>query len=149
MPTEKLPLAPGLTATLAFVVPDDKTVPSLYPEAAEFATMPRVFATGFMVGLVEWTCMRAIAPCLDSPREQSVGTDVKLSHTAATPPGLTVTVDVRLDSVEGRKLTFSVSAHDGVDEICRGTHERFLIDTARFNEKVSRKRAAALGNELA
>jgi fluoroacetyl-CoA thioesterase len=108
-----------------------------------------VFATGFMVGLVEWTCMRAIAPCLDSPREQSVGTDVKLSHTAATPPGLTVTVDVRLESVEGRKLTFSVSAHDGVDEICRGTHERFLIDTARFNEKVSRKREAALGQEPA
>ena len=148
-PTTKLPLAPGLTATLAFVVPDSKTVPRLYPEAPEFATMPSVFATGFMVGLVEWTCMRAIAPCLDSPREQSVGTDVKLSHTAATPPGLTVTVDARLENVDGRRLTFAVSAHDGVDEICRGTHERVVIDTARFNEKVSRKREAALSSKPA
>jgi fluoroacetyl-CoA thioesterase len=139
-PTERPALAPGLTATLAFVVPDGKTVPHLYPEAPEFATMPAVFATGFMVGLVEWACMRAIAPCLDAPIQQSVGTDVKLSHTAATPPGLTVTVNVRLETVDGRRLTFAVSAHDGVDEICRGSHERFVIDTARFNEKVSRKR---------
>lgn len=144
-PTATIPLSPGLTATLAFVVPAHKTVPHLYPEAPEFATMPSVFATGFMVGLVEWACMRAIAPCLDAPKEQSVGTDVKLSHTAATPPGLTVTVEVRLESVDGRRLTFSVYAHDGVDEICRGTHERFVIDTARFNEKVARKRQGALG----
>jgi fluoroacetyl-CoA thioesterase len=146
MPTSpaKPLLAPGLTATFAFVVPDNKTVPCLYPEAPEFRTMPAVFATGFMVGLIEWTCMLAIAPCLDVPSQQSVGTDVKLSHTAATPPGLTVTVQARLDAVDGRKLTFGVSAHDGVDEICRGTHERFVIDTARFNDKVAKKREAAL-----
>jgi fluoroacetyl-CoA thioesterase len=146
--TEKVPLLPGLTATLAFVVPETKTVPCLYPEAPEFATMPSVFATGFMVGLVEWACMRALAPCLDVPREQTVGTDVKLSHTAATPPGLTVTVDVKLESVEGRKLTFAVVARDGIDEICRGTHERFVIDTARFNDKVARKHQAALSSRL-
>jgi len=148
-PTQRPALAPGLTATLEFVVPESKTVPHLYPEAPEFATMPAVFATGFMVGLVEWACMRAIAACLDSPQEQSVGTDVKLSHTAATPPGLTVTVTARLEEVDGRRLTFSVVAHDGVDEICRGSHERFVIDTARFNEKASRKRASALAGKLA
>ncbi len=143
MPTPRPALVPGLSATLAFVVPESKTVPNLYPGAPEFSTMPAVFATGFMVGLVEWACMRAIAACLDSPREQSVGTDVKLSHSAATPPGFTVTVNARLEAVDGRRLTFSVSAHDGADEICRGTHERFVIDTARFNDKVSRKRDAA------
>jgi len=146
-PTEKTPLAPGLTATLSFVVPETKTVPYLYPEAADFSTMPGVFATGFMIGLVEWTCMRAIAACLDVPREQSVGTDVKLSHSAATPPGLTVTVEVKLDRVEGRRLTFSVVARDEVEEICRGTHERFVIDTARFNDKVVRKRQAVLADK--
>jgi fluoroacetyl-CoA thioesterase len=144
-PTAKLALAPGLAATFAFVVPESKTVACLYPEAPEFRTMPAVFATGFMVGLIEWTCMQAIAPCLDVPIEQSVGTDVRLSHTAATPPGLTVTVQARLEKVEGRRLSFEVSAHDGVDEICRGTHERFVIDTARFNDRVARKREAALG----
>lgn len=66
------------------------------------------------------------------------------SHTAATPPGLTVTVQVRLDEVRGKRLSFSVSAHDGVDEICRGTHERYLIDTERFNAKVESKRSQAL-----
>jgi fluoroacetyl-CoA thioesterase len=142
--SEKTPLTPGLSATLTFVVPESKTVPNLYPEAPEFRTMPAVFATGFLVGLVEWACMRVIAPCLDVPAEQSVGVDVKLSHTAATPPGLTITVNARLERVEGRKLAFSVTAHDGVDEICRGTHERFVIDTARFEAKARDKRARAL-----
>jgi fluoroacetyl-CoA thioesterase len=135
----KSSLVPGLEDTLSFVVPDTKTVPHLYPEAPEFQSMPPVFATGFLVGLVEWTCMRVIAAHLDGPAEQSVGTDVKLSHSAATPPGMTVTVHARLDQVEGRRLLFSVVADDGVDEICRGTHERFVIDTARFNAKVALK----------
>jgi fluoroacetyl-CoA thioesterase len=148
-PLAKPALVPGLTATFAFVVPENKTVPNLYPEAPEFRTMPAVFATGFMVGLIEWACMLAIAPCLDVPAQQTVGTDVKLNHTAATPPGLTVTVQARLDEVAGRKLTFSVSAHDGVDEICRGTHERVVIDTSRFNDKVAKKREAALANRPA
>jgi fluoroacetyl-CoA thioesterase len=132
-------LVPGLKTTLSFRIPENKTVPYLYPEAPEFQTMPRVFATGFMVGLIEWACMRILEPHLDYPAEQSVGTDVKLSHTAATPPGLTVTVEAELERVEGRKLGFSVSAHDGVDEICRGTHERFVIDTARFDTKAAAK----------
>jgi len=132
-------LVPGLEGTLSFVVPETKTVPHLYPEAPEFQTMPRVLATGFLVGLVEWACMRVIAAHLDGPAEQSVGTDVKLSHSAATPPGMTVTVHARLESVEGRKLSFSVVASDGADEICRGTHDRFVIDSARFNAKVALK----------
>lgn len=138
-------IEPGLSASFSFLVPENKTVPHLYPEAEDFAAMPAVFATGFMVGLVEWACMRALRPHLEWPAQQSVGTDVKLSHTAATPPGLTVTVQVRLEEVRGKRLSFSVSAHDGVDEICRGTHERYLIDTERFNAKVAGKRTQALG----
>ncbi len=134
-------LRPGLTGELEFVVPPTKTVPRLYPEAPEFQAMPEVFATGFLVGLVEWTCIQALRPHLDWPREQSVGTHVDLSHIAATPPGFTVTVRVRLDQVEGRKLRFSVEAHDGVDLICRGFHERFVIDAATFNAKVAEKAA--------
>ncbi|HRD66816.1 MAG TPA: thioesterase family protein [Candidatus Competibacter sp.] len=132
-------LQPGLTGEFEFVVPAAKTVPQLYPEAPEFQAMPEVFATGFMVGLIEWTCIRALMPHLDWPREQSVGTHVDLSHTAATPPGFTVKVRVRLEEKEGRKLKFSVEAHDGVDLICQGTHERFVIDAAKFNAKVAEK----------
>jgi len=138
-----VPLAAGLTEKFAFVVPETKTVPHLYPEAPEFQTMPQVFATGFLVGLVEWTCMRLIQREL-GPDARSVGTDVKLTHTAATPPGLTVTVEVRLESVRGPRLAFSAVAHDGVDEISSGTHERFLIDFERFVSKAEEKKARAL-----
>lgn len=140
-------LRPGLTHEFRFRVPENKTVPHLYPEAQEFQVMPRVLATGFMVGLLEWACIQAINPHLDWPNEQSVGTLVNFSHTAATPPGMIVTVRVKLESVEGRKLTFSVSADDGIDKISEGTHERFVIDAAKFNSKLAAKaeRAAAMG----
>jgi fluoroacetyl-CoA thioesterase len=132
-------LKPGLSSVLKFRIPDSKTVPNLFPESPEFQTMPRVFATGYMVGLVEWACMTAVNPHLDWPMEQTVGTDVRMTHQAATPPGMTVTVIVILQRVEGRRLVFSIEAHDGVDEITRGSHERHVIETERFNAKVARK----------
>jgi fluoroacetyl-CoA thioesterase len=136
-------LKPGLTYQFKFEVPSTKTVPHLYPESEMFQQMPEVLATGYMVGLMEWACLEALRPHLDWPSEQSLGTHVNFSHLAATPPGLTVTVDVRLDRIEGRKLSFSLSAHDGVDKIAEGTHERFVIDAARFNAKLSEKSRAA------
>jgi len=135
----KSSLQPGLTHTLKFKIPENKTVPHLYPESPEFQAMPNVLATGFMVGLFEWTCIQAINPHIDWPREQSVGIDVKLNHIAATPPGLTVTVNVKLEEVEGRKLVFSIVADDGIDKISEGTHDRFIIDAAKFNAKMADK----------
>jgi fluoroacetyl-CoA thioesterase len=107
--------------------------------------MPKVLATGFMVGLIEWTCIRAVNPHLEWPREQTVGIGLNLNHIAATPPGLTVTVKARLEKVEGRKLTFFVQAYDEVDKISEGAHERFVIDAEKFNAKVARKLAQATG----
>ena len=140
----KATLKPGLTHQFKFRVPPTKTVPHLFPESESFQQMPQVLATGYMVGLMEWSCIEAIKPHLDWPREQSLGTHVSFSHLAATPPGLTVTVDVRLERVEGRKLVFSLTAHDGVDKITEGTHERFVIDAAKFNAKVAEKARSAL-----
>jgi fluoroacetyl-CoA thioesterase len=105
--------------------------------------MPTVFATGFMVGLFEWACIQAINPYLDFPAEQTVGTDVRLSHSATTPPGLTVTVKIKLEKIEGKKLTFSIIADDGVDKISEGTHERFIIDAAKFKSKAEAKAKSA------
>ena len=136
-------LKPGLTHRFQFRIPRSKTVPHLYPESQMFREMPEVLATGYLVGLVEWACIEALRPHLDWPREQSVGTHVSFSHLAATPPGLTVTVDVRLDKVEGRKLRFTVSADDGVDKISEGTHERIVIDSARFTTRVAEKSRSA------
>jgi fluoroacetyl-CoA thioesterase len=132
-------LKAGLTYQFRFTVPATKTVPHLYPESALFQQMPDVLATGYLVGLLEWACIEAIKPHLDWPREQSLGTHVNFSHIAATPAGMTITVDVRLDKVEGRKLTFTLSAHDGVDKISEGTHERHVIDVDRFNAKLAAK----------
>ena len=137
-------LKAGLTHTFEFTIPPNKTVPHLYPESDMFREMPDVLATGFMVGLLEWACVEAIRPHLDWPAEQTLGTHVDFSHEAATPPGLTVTVRVQLREVTGRKLRFDIEAHDGIDIISRGSHERFVIDAARFRDKVAQK-ARAVG----
>ena len=136
-------LKPGLEYELTYRVPESKTVPHLYPEAPEFQVMPRVFATGFMVGFVEWACLLCILPHLDWPAEQTVGTHVNLSHSAATPPGMEVRAKVKLVQVDGRRLVFEVEARDEADAICKGTHERFVIDAAKFVEKVNAKARAA------
>jgi fluoroacetyl-CoA thioesterase len=73
----------------------------------------------------------------------TLGTHVDLSHTAATPPGFTVEIAATLTAVEGRKLVFSVRAHDGADPIAEGRHERHVIDSARFARKIADKARSA------
>ena len=132
-------LRAGLEHRLTFQVPASKTVPALYPESAEFQQMPEVFATGFLVGLLEWACIQLVNPHLNWPAEQTLGTHINISHAAATPPGLQVTVDARLTQVDRRRLSFEVQAHDGVDLISRGTHQRAVIEAARFNASTKAK----------
>ena len=132
-------LKPGIRYEHNFLVPSSKTVPALYPEAEEFLAMPEVFATGFMVGFLEWACIKCINPHIDWPKEQTVGIHVNVSHQAATPPGLEVTATVELIEVDGKRLVFSVEAHDGVDVISKGTHERFVINKERFDAKLGEK----------
>jgi fluoroacetyl-CoA thioesterase len=138
----KAGLKPGLEHELKFTVTDSKTVPALYPESPSFVAMPPVFATGFMIGLLEWCCLELVKPYLDWPNEQTVGTHVDFSHTAATPPGFIVTVRARLEEVDGRRLAFSVTAHDGVDTITTGRHERCIIDKPKFDARLAQKAAA-------
>ena len=133
-------IKPGLEHTFRYVVPKSKMVPALYPEAQDFQVMPEVFATGFMVGLLEWACLDAIKPYLDWPAEMSLGTHINVSHSAATPEGLEVTVKVRLTAVEGKKLSFEVEAHDGIDLISKGTHERFVVSKEKFVKRLKEKR---------
>ncbi len=133
-------LQPGLRYEHRFVVPATKTVPALYPEAEEFLVMPEVFATGYLVGLLEWACVKAIKPHLDWPVEQTVGTHIDVSHCAATPPGMEVTAAVELVAVQGKKLVFAVRAPDGADLISEGRHERYIIVKERFDAKVRAKK---------
>jgi fluoroacetyl-CoA thioesterase len=134
----KSTLEPGAKATFEYVVPEMKTVPYLYPESPEFAEMPAVFATGFMVGLMEWTCMQVLAPHLDEG-EGSLGIDIDVNHSAATLPGQTVTVTAECIEVRGRRVTFQVVAHDGIDKIGEGTHGRAVVPWDRFKAGVNAK----------
>jgi fluoroacetyl-CoA thioesterase len=135
-------LRPGIAYRLEYRIPPAKTVPNIYPEFAEFRQMPDVFATGFMVALIEHACLLAVKPYLDWPREQTVGTYVNLSHLAATPPGQVVTVECEVVEVDGRRIRFRASARDESDLISEGTHERTVIDVERFNRRLASKAKA-------
>jgi fluoroacetyl-CoA thioesterase len=132
-------LKPGIQYEFKYQVPKSKTVPALYPEAPEFQVMPNVLATGYLVGLIEWTCIQAINPHIDWPREQTVGTNIQVNHTAATPPGMVVTVFVKLMEVDRRRLVFEISVSDGIDVVSKGIHERFVIDAETFVKKIADK----------
>ena len=136
-------LRAGIEGVYRYRVPESKTVPRICAEAPDFQLMPGVLATGYLVALAEWACIELVKPHLDWPGEQTLGTHVNLSHTAATPPGLTVEIRSRLQAVEGRKLVFAISAHDGLDTISEGTHERHVIDARRFDAKLAAKRERA------
>ncbi|GLY64106.1 thioesterase family protein [Amycolatopsis taiwanensis] len=131
-------LQPGLSARLEYVVPAERTVPYLLPESDEFAALPAVLATGFLVGIVEWTCIRALAGHLDEGK-QTLGVHVDLSHEAPTPVGSQLTVEAELSNVEGRQLTFTVHAFDDAATICQGIHRRAVIDTERFLARLRRR----------
>jgi fluoroacetyl-CoA thioesterase len=138
-------LREGMTFEFDYRVPAEKTVPHLFPEFPEGRPMPEVLATGYLVGLMEFACIKFINPHIDWPRQQTVGIQISLTHTAATPPGFTVKVRGRLDKVEGRKLSFTLEASDGADSIGKATHERFIINAEKFNASIAKKRAAGAG----
>ena len=135
----KSTLRPGIRYSHKLIVPISKTVPALYPESDELVAMPVVFATGFLVGFLEWTCIKAVNPHLDWPREQTVGTHIDVSHVAATPPGLEVTASVELEKIDGKRLVFSVEAYDELDLISKGRHERFVINRDKFDARMIEK----------
>jgi fluoroacetyl-CoA thioesterase len=141
-------LKPGLTHRFTYVVPETKTVPYLYPESEEMRAMPPVFATGFMVALMEWTCLQLMAPHLDDG-EGSLGVHVDVSHVAATPEGFPVTVDAELTALDGRRAWFRVRAHDGADLIGEGRHARFVVQWDKFERRVAEKAARRNGGEAA
>jgi fluoroacetyl-CoA thioesterase len=135
-------LQTGMEHTLTYCVPQNKTVPHLYPEAPHFRAMPEVFATGFMVGFMEWACMEALAEHLDEG-ERTVGTMINVTHENATPPNMEVTAKVRCTAVDGKKTVWEIEASDEVDIIGRGTHERYIIDCEKFTKRMASKAAAS------
>ena len=126
----------------------EMTVPQLSKALAPFADMPPVLATAMMIGFVESTCIA----CLDrrlGPEEHTVGTHIDISHCAPTPAGMTVTAEVTLTEVTGRKLSFDVTVRDEGGIIAEGTHERAVITVERFMANATERARRALGTNVA
>lgn len=100
-----------------------------------------VLATPVLVGFCEECARTMIDPTLPEG-QKTVGTSITLEHVAATPPGMRVTVTAELVGIDRRRLSFRVEAHDEVELVGRGTHDRFVIDQVRFAATVEAKRQA-------
>lgn len=129
----------GLRHSETLAVDASLTVPEVSTAFGSFRDMPPVFATAYMVGFVEATCIAGLKHYLGED-QQTVGTHVDMSHSAATPIGMNVTVEVELIAVEGRRLRFRVECRDDAEVIGAGFHERFIIDAPKFTARVEAKR---------
>jgi len=101
-----------------------------------------VYATPRMVSDVEYTCRDMLLEHLD-PGEDSVGAHVSIDHLAPTPMGLQATIEARIVEVDRRKVTWEFSVRDPVEEVGRGRHVRFVVETAKTRERLAAKRAKA------
>jgi predicted thioesterase len=101
-----------------------------------------VYATPRMVSDVEYACRDFLLQHLD-PGEDSVGARVEIDHLAATPLGLQVTIETKVAEVDRRKVTFEFSVRDPVEQVGRGKHIRFVVETAKTRERLAAKRAKA------
>ena len=124
----------GLTGTSEIVVGPEHTAP--FVGSGRIA----VLATPVMINLIEAAALAAIEHLLPA-EHQSLGIQLDVSHTAATPVGLRVTATAEVTEVEGRIVTFRVAARDEFEPIGGGTHRRVVVSVARFDERVQRKLA--------
>ncbi len=99
-----------------------------------------VLATPAMIMWMEVTSRDAVLPHLE-PGQDTIGTHVNVAHLAATPLGMKVTLRATVTAVEKRRVTFAVEAHDEKEKVGEGTHERFIVDVARFAERLAAKAA--------
>ena len=129
----KSSLQPGATFTRSITVDRPRTIGFMGEEG-------RVYGTPYMILDIEETCRRLILQHAD-PGEDSVGTEVSVKHLAATLPGMTVEITVKVASVEGRKVVFDIHAKDELDTISTGTHARFVVDKAKSAERLKAKAA--------
>jgi len=128
--TERLHI--GLTGHAEVVVGEEHTAPHVGSGHVH------VLATPVMVNLMEAAALQAVDGLLP-PGFQTVGTRLAIGHFAATPVGMRVTARAEVLGIEGRTITFRLAAEDEREPIGDGTHERIVIDVARFDQRVQRK----------
>jgi predicted thioesterase len=132
-------MQPGVSLTKTITIDRARTIGFMGEEA-------RVYATPSMILDIEHTCRELILQHADAG-EDSVGMEVSVKHLAATLPGMTVEINVKVTAVEGRKVTFEVAARDELEPVSAGTHARFVVDIAKTIERVKAK-AATLATKM-
>jgi fluoroacetyl-CoA thioesterase len=100
---------------------------------------PRVLSTPHMIGLMEWTCRNTVLPLLE-PGHDTVGTHVNVAHLAAAPIGMMVRCTAEVIGVNDRRVQFRVEAWDEREKIGEGTHERAIINVAKFATRMAAKK---------
>ncbi len=125
-------LKAGMTHEIERETTEDMSAQKVFPH------VPHVYATSVMVGHMEAVCAEMVHSHLGEG-EQTVGIGMQFSHIAATPLGMKVRFSAELIEVDGRKLVFEVQGFDEVDKIGKATHQRFIINTEKFNGRFSRK----------
>ena len=131
-------LRPGLTGTSTLTVAPEHTAPHVGSGRVA------VLATPVMINVIEAAALKAIEHLLPEGH-QSLGIHLDVRHFAATPVGLTVTATAEVIAVDGRTVTFRVEARDEREPIGDGTHQRVVVNVARFDERVQRKVKAPEG----
>jgi fluoroacetyl-CoA thioesterase len=127
----KASLAAGVTATSKLTVDRERTIDFMGEKA-------RVYATPMLVRDIEVACRELLLRHLD-PGEDSVGTRIELDHLAATLMGMSVELKVTVAEVKGRAVTLDVEGRDSVDTICRGKHQRFVVDVTATEARLAAK----------
>ncbi len=127
-------LVPGVARTLTYRVHARDLVNTLFPESSEFTRKPAVLATGILVALCEWPAMDALRRFIGDD-EDSLGTQVSISHQAPVCAGTKLTVTARCASVTGRASRWDVCAQDGTRTVARGWVEFAVVRTAVFLER--------------
>lgn len=131
----KTSLTAGLAGKREFAVERDSTIGFMGEDA-------RVYATPMLVRDIEVTCRELLLEHLD-PGEDSVGTRVEIDHLAPTLLGMKVAIEAKLVELKGRAATFEITASDGIDQVCRGRHMRFIVSVEQTRQRLKQKQAKA------
>src|SRR5512134_664241 len=128
-------LQAGIATSREFPIDAGRTIDFMGEDA-------RVYATPMLVRDIEVTCREMLLQHLDAG-EDSVGTRVEIDHLAATLMGMKVTISAAIAEVKGRAVTFDVTATDGLDQVCRGRHMRFVANVDQVKQRLKQKQAKA------
>ncbi|WP_454724708.1 MULTISPECIES: thioesterase family protein [Cupriavidus] len=131
----KISLQPGAATSRTLVVDRPRTIDFL-------GETLRIYATPELIRDIEQTCLDFLQDYADAG-ESSVGTEVSVRHSGATLLGGAVTIRAEVSAVDGRAVTFRVSASDGIEEICSGSHSRFVVNVDKLRARVAAKAAQA------